>query len=199
MKIKVAAIIALFISIKMGDIFCQDLVNIKEQLDSLYIIKSKLEISLNSVNKKINKLEAIKINIEIKNDTTKGVLVALIADGNMRNRPTVFGDIIKHLPRNTEVLVVGYSSDYYKIKIGNEIGYINEMFLPKDKALNRIAIYGKPDKRIKIESNKNIKTTKRSYQSSKTSSSFGRKIYTGPSGGKYYINSKGNKVYIKRK
>ena len=26
----------------------------------------------------------------------------------------------------------------------------------------------------------------------------GRKIYTGPRGGKYYINSKGNKVYIKR-
>ncbi|WP_319591711.1 DNA/RNA non-specific endonuclease [uncultured Draconibacterium sp.] len=40
------------------------------------------------------------------------------------------------------------------------------------------------------------KKTNTSYK--KSSYSGGRKIYTGPRGGKYYINSNGNKTYIKR-
>ncbi len=40
---------------------------------------------------------------------------------------------------------------------------------------------------------------KSKVQESTSSSSTGRKIYTGPRGGKYYINSNGKKVYIKSK
>lgn len=40
---------------------------------------------------------------------------------------------------------------------------------------------------------------KSKVQESTSSSSTGRKIYTGPRGGKYYINSNGKKVYLKRK
>ena len=103
------------------------------------------------------------------------------------------------MPNNTEVLVIGYSSKYYKVKVGNEIGYINEMFLPKNEALNRIALHGKPDKRIKIEKSQSTKATQKTYTPSTSSSSQDRTIYTGPRGGKYYINSKGKKVYISKK
>ena len=199
MSIRIFIILAIFIFIfHTSFMFCQDLTKINAELDSLSVIKSKLESSLDSVKIRINKLEAIKLKIEIENDTTKGVLVALTTDGNVRNKPSVMGDIIKYLPKNAEVLVVGYYSGYYKIKIGNETGYINEMFLPRDQALNKIATYGKSDRRIKIDSHKTT-TTKKTYTSKKSSSSYGRKIYTGPRGGKYYINSKGNKVYIKKK
>lgn len=76
-------------------VFGQELMKIESQLDSLLTIKSKLESYLDSVNKKINELETIKLKMQVDNDTTKGVIVGLITDGNMRNKPSAVGDIIK--------------------------------------------------------------------------------------------------------
>jgi hypothetical protein len=209
MKIKkIFFSILIYFSFPTAYIFCQELTEIESQLDSLLAVKSNFEKSLDSINYKIKELEILKIKIQTKNDTTNGILVALAYDGYLMDKPYPFGNILKNLPKNTKVLVMGYSSSYkyFKAKFNDEIGYIHEMFYPKDKALDRVAIYGRATEQTIIESKKEAEqTTTKSQKTSsssavsKSSSSSDKTIHTGPRGGKYYINSKGKKVYIDKK
>jgi hypothetical protein len=194
--IKNIFLILIFFEFSKANIFSQELTANETQLDSLYALKSKLEASLDSVNTKIDELEAIINGSQIKIDTTRTVQVILTTDCNMRDKPSAFSDIIKFLPKNTEMLVIEYESGYFSVKVGNEIGYVNEMFFPKDKSLNRISSHGKSGKSNNLEKNKTSTTSQKLYNPSKTLDSDNKIIHTGPRGGKYYINSEGKKVYI---
>lgn len=58
--------------------------------------------------------------------------------------------------------------------------------------------YEAPAKAPASVSSSGSRSTSSTQPTSSSSTYNGRKIYTGPRGGRYYINSKGNKVYIKR-
>ncbi len=193
-KVIIMVLLAFFLS--SINTLGQELMKIESQLDSLLTIKSKLELYLDSVNKKINELEIVKLKIQTDNDIAKGTFVELINDGIMRTKPSAVGDVMKHLPKKTKVLVIGYTSGYYKIKVASDIGYINEMFLPENKVHSKKAESEKSSSSLTTNHSKSTTTT---YTKSKSTRSQSRTIHTGPRGGKYYINSKGNKVYIKKK
>ncbi|MCR4440446.1 MAG: hypothetical protein QHJ34_14795 [bacterium] len=175
----------------------QELMEIQLQLDSLLAVKTRLESALDSVNHKIGELDAIKLRVRSDNDTTSGVLLRLTADANMRNRPDPLGDVVRHLAKDTEVLVVGYSSGYCRVVVGNEIGYINEMFLPKSPLLSGMARYGEWKRPVKAGATQ--PTGAETCGASRRSTLSDTAIHMGPRGGRYHINAKGNKVYVPRK
>ncbi len=191
--------IIIFILVASTNLFSQktqDLIKIESQLDSLNTIKNKIETLLNSINTKIDDLEKEKLKIQIDSDTTKGFSIMLVDNGFLKKDPSIVSDIYMKLPKGTEVLVVGYTKNYFKTKIGNKVGFVHEMFFPFNENLNRISNYKAKFHKASISNT----TYSGSNNSSKTtnSTSKNRIIHTGPRGGRYYINSKGKKVYIKK-
>ena len=196
-------LILIFFEFSIANIFSQELAN-ESQLDSLYALRSKLEALLDSVNMEIAELEAIINKSRVKIDTPQTIQIILTTACHMRDKPSASGEIVNFLSKNTQVLVIGYEAGYFNVKVDDEIGYINEMFIPKNKALDILSIYDTSSKQTTIEPKKEAEqtTTKKSQKASsssavsKSSSSSDKTIHTGPRGGKYYINSKGKKVYI---
>ena len=52
---------------------------------------------------------------------------------NCRTSNTTDSDVLGVLPRNTEVVAVGYDAGWYQIQYQNELGYVREDFLTEEK------------------------------------------------------------------
>jgi hypothetical protein len=199
MHVKKATLITLMILLlSLLDAHAQEFAEIDSTLESLRIVKSRLISALDSVNRKIELLQALQVNIRTKNDTTQGIQTILATAGEMRKTPGATAEVIKYLPKGAEVNVIGYTTGYFKVKSDSVIGYINEALVLDREQLVKIADAdnSKPSSK---KSSKRSKATPIIRTASVDTVIGDRTIYTGPRGGKYYLNANGEKIYISKK
>ena len=80
-------------------------------------------------------------------------------------------------------------NSHYRFKKENKASVQGKMKSTEGKA--------KAEAKIKKEAKEKVSTEKAPRTPDKASGEYnGKKVYTGPRGGRYYINSNGNKTYI---
>ena len=49
--------------------------------------------------------------------------------GKLRSKASILSSILKYIPADATVRVIGYKEDYWKVFYEGETGYLNEMYL----------------------------------------------------------------------
>ncbi|WP_430968312.1 SH3 domain-containing protein [Spongiimicrobium sp. 2-473A-2-J] len=168
------------------------------------IIESKiddLKDSLSVLQKEIAKVK--EDNFQIVLNESKD-LYTCRATTRMRDKPSAFGKILKIFDQDTEVMVISFEGDYFRIQSAYGTGYVHRTYVTKGTA--NTSSSNKPSITNSIKSTntsasnyKSISASKKSYSGKSTPRKYKSKTYyRGPRGGCYYINSNGNKTYVDR-
>jgi hypothetical protein len=143
MKYIVITILVLFLILKAN---CQEAID--KSLDSLNNIKTKRELTVDSLRVVIKNLEneIQQINVDISKIKTKQkfggenkVATVTIGKGILRDSPSIFGDTIVAIPPGEIVYAFTFEDQFYGIVWGDLSGYINEMYLKKTNELIEFA------------------------------------------------------------
>jgi hypothetical protein len=73
---------------------------------------------------KSSKTEKAVSNYYPTSGNSKTIMIA-----KLRNKPSVFGDVIIRIPKGAKIQKTRKNDDYWKVKYGNWTGYLNEMYI----------------------------------------------------------------------
>lgn len=101
-----------------------------------------------------NKANQPQNNTETNKDVTTNEKKAYIngTSVNFRKKADTSSDVIKSLDTNTEVTIISEDGEWYKIKAGNETGYVSKQFV-SDSKVKEITSRGAEEREVKTTSN----------------------------------------------
>lgn len=163
-------------------------------------IKAKTD-SLSAVNALIIRMEGEAFMTSLQDSEGRTAIPATVSlKGSIREEASPMAATLASVSPGDVIILLSYSNDYWLVKAGEHIGYINDLFIThneQSKAFKAITV--QKDNKATSTGYKSSSSSYKPSTSSSTRPSASKTIHTGPRGGQYYINSKGNKTYIKRK
>ena len=132
----------------------------------------------------LNRLDA-RISKIVQENIPDNAIAYSYKGAELKDEPSLNGNIITQLPNNTELNIVLRTSGYVYVKTNFGYGYVSNAYVnSNNKSSSSLKSNSYSSKNYSTSSNK-ISKTSRSY-------------FKGPRGGCYYINSNGNKSYVDR-
>lgn len=77
-------------------------------------------------------IETSEPYVENKKSATVSYNLTLTAEGKLRNKGDVFGDIISYVPAGTTVGIYHKEKGYYKVNYSGKVGYLSELYFDKN-------------------------------------------------------------------
>ncbi|MBN2011365.1 hypothetical protein JW960_18660 [candidate division KSB1 bacterium] len=133
-------------------VYAQDSSTIGKQIDSLSTIRENLATTLKTLKKQLSDLETLRFRREAEKMSAAGIVVALKSDGEFKNAPAPASTVHKIISQNTDVKVIGYTSDYFKVVYDSEVGFIHEIYFPENEALDCLALRDPIEKSTELTS-----------------------------------------------
>lgn len=117
--------------------------NIKQNIDSITVIATVTENTIQETNSIIN--DNIIIEKEITPEKEKEIIMYTNTGVHMRDQAGLEGKIIDTLYINTEVITIGEENGWTKIKQENNIYYIKSEYLSKEKTEIKVEVTSRGD------------------------------------------------------
>ncbi|WP_299325327.1 hypothetical protein [uncultured Maribacter sp.] len=181
---------------------------LENQKKNIELEIENLTDSIRSIDLKIAQIRSQKFLDKIKDSS----LIAIARKGaKLKNRPSLYADIISTFKENKEVIILEYHDSYFEVCQGSLCGYISEIWIKSNDSISEFIKSIETEKKLynSLEvstssyksssyssSTKNTNSGSSSYKPKRYKSS--RNYYRGSRGGCYYINSNGNKSYVAR-
>ncbi|MGO4920635.1 hypothetical protein [Maribacter spongiicola] len=176
---------------------------LENQKKNIELEVENLTDSIRSIDLKIAQIRSQKFLDKIKDSS----LTAIARKGaKLKNRPSLYADIISTFIENKEVIILEYHDSYFEVCQGSLCGYMSEIWIKSNDSTSEFIKSIDTEKKL----NNNLNNTPSSFSTSikstnSSSSSYkpkryrsSRAYYRGSRGGCYYINSSGNKSYVSR-
>ncbi len=150
-KATLILVVYFFIFSLKNIINAQDLVKLKSKLDSLKHNEAKFDSIIKQIRLDIKETENKIIMIEMKaQDEIGGYKTKVIDMTVMRKYPNLLDKIFCSIPNGSEVMVLGYTNEFWKINYNGFVGYIFKNHFKMNNHLEYIRNEGrKNDKKLK--------------------------------------------------
>lgn len=169
--------------------------NTNDEINLLVKKINKFNMDILSLKDSIKKVE---LNIEkLKSEevlkTIKDSMITAVAlkGGKIKKEPFVLSDVVLTLSDDSEILVIDYVGDFYKVCFNSVCGYINELWVKSNVRVHELKEFKIIEKKklLSIKEEKRISQVKKNNkeQENRDIKKYGRSVYEKLKKGYYWI------------
>ena len=108
---------------------------INAKIDSVKLIESKLINELNDIKQKMKDFENQLLNIEMQKYKETGYISKVKMEASLREEPKTTSKLIKIIPKGSEVTLLSYSNDFWKVVYEGKYGYLYFRMFDNDEIM----------------------------------------------------------------
>ena len=193
--------------ILMFVIFISGFMSAQNNNDEINLLVKKINkyntniLSLKDSIKKIElDIEKIKSKEVLKTSNNSPIVAIALKDGSLKKTPSVGGEEILTLDKESEILVTDYMNGFYKVCVNSVCGYMNELWIKKNYEVNKLRDLKiiEKEKLLNIKEQKRISQEKKynQEQENKNIKKYGKTLYEKLKKGYYWIGMTDNMALI---
>ena len=136
----------------------------------------------------------------MKTSNNSPIVAIALKDGSLKKTPSVGGEEILTLDKESEILVTDYMNGFYKVCVNSVCGYMNELWIKKNYEVNKLRDLKiiEKEKLLNIKEQKRISQEKKynQEQENKNIKKYGKTLYEKLKKGYYWIGMTDNMALI---